>query len=55
MAPVPERLAARIRRGEFVEICELILEYCLVKEENGTLKAERQCQPKRVMAILTWV
>ena len=39
---VPEKLAAQIRQGEFIEICELILEY----------KVERQC-PRRVLAIFT--
>jgi len=51
---VPERLAARIRRGEFIEMCELIPEYWLAKEEDGTSKAERQ-RPRRVLDIFTWV
>ena len=46
LLPVPERLAARIRRGEFIEMCELISEYWLAKEEDGTPKADRQ-RPRR--------
>jgi len=48
-------LPQRIREGEFVEMCELIPEFWLAKEEDGTVKAERQRQPRRVMDILTWV
>jgi len=55
LAPVPEKLAARIKKGEFIEMCELNPEYWLAKEEDGMVKAERQRQPRRVMDILTWV
>ena len=51
---VPERLAARIRRGEFIEMCELIPEFWLAKEEDDTPKAKRQ-RPRRVLDIFTWV
>jgi len=54
LPPVPEKLAARIRWGEFIEMCELIPEYWLAKEEDGVVKAERQ-QPRRVLDIFTWV
>ena len=42
LPPVPERLAARSDGGEFIEMCELILEYWLAKEEDGTVKAASQ-------------
>ena len=54
LPPVPEKLAARIRRGEFVEMCELLPEYWLAKEEDGVVKAEKQ-RPRRVLDISTWV
>ena len=53
LPPVPERVAARIRPGggEFIEMYELIPEYWLAKEEDGTVKAERQ-RPRRVFGCL---
>jgi len=52
LPPVPEKLAAKIRRGEFIEMCELIPKYWLAKEEDGVVKAERQ-RPRRVLDIFT--
>jgi len=45
LAPVPEKLAARIKKGEFIEMCELIPEYWLAKKKDGMVKAEGQRLP----------
>ncbi len=51
--PVPVRLAARIRRGEYIEMGELLPEFWQgVKEETG--KEARPRRTRKVSDILTW-
>ncbi len=51
--PVPVKLAARIRRGEYIEMGELLPEFWQeVKEETG--KEARPRRTRKVSDILTW-
>ena len=40
LPPVPEACSTN-QKGEFIEMCELIPEYWLAKEDDGTPKIER--------------
>ena len=57
LSPVPAKLVAKIRRGEFVEMGELLPEFNVgSREEHGTSRADvRPRRSRSVTDILTWL
>ena len=54
--PIPDKLATKIRRGEFVEMGELLPEFWSLKAEDG--EPNRDSKPRRtrkVTDIFTWL
>ena len=54
--PVPEKLAAKIRWREFIELGELLPEFWTVKGEDGEPSRETKAQrTRKVTNIFTWL
>ena len=54
--PVPEKLAAKIRRGEFIELGELLPEFWTVKGEDGDPSREQKLgEPVKLQCFGTYV
>ena len=55
LPPVPPKLAAKIRRWEFIEMGELLPEFWASKDEEGDKRDSRPRRSRKVTDIFTWL
>ena len=53
--PVPDKLATKIRRGEFVEMGDLLPEFWSLKAEDGEPNRDKPRRTRKVTDIFTWL